>query len=121
MPASSRLRRIDLNLLIALEALLTLRSVTAAANRLHVTQPSMSGSLARLRDYFGDPLLTPAGRKLELTPLAEMLLDPVKETLEIVERTISLRPQFDPATAKRHFQICASEASVLTLLAEVIR
>lgn len=121
MPASSRLRRIDLNLLVALEALLTLRSVTAAANQLHVTQPSMSGSLARLREYFGDPLLVPAGRKLELTPLSEMLLESVKETLEIVERTISLRPGFDPTTAKRHFQICASESTVLTLLAEVMR
>jgi LysR family nod box-dependent transcriptional activator len=121
MPVPGRLRRIDLNLLIALEALLTLRSVTAAANRLHVTQPSMSGSLARLRAYFDDPLLVPAGRKLELTPLAEMLLDPVKEALEIVDRTLSLRPEFDPSTARRHFQICASEATVLTLLAEVIR
>ena len=44
-----RLRHLDLNLLVALEALLSLRSVTAAANQLHVTQPSMSGSLARLR------------------------------------------------------------------------
>lgn len=121
MPGSARLRRIDLNLLIALEALLTLRNVTAAANRLHVTQPSMSGSLSRLREYFGDPLLVPAGRKLQLTPLGEMLLEPVKETLEIVERTISLRPEFDPATARRHFQICASESTVLTLLAEVMR
>lgn len=121
MPPTSRLRRIDLNLLIALEALLSLRSVTAAAQRLHVTQPSMSGSLARLRAHFGDPLLVPAGRKLQLTPLAEMLLDPVKETLEKIDQTISLRPGFDPATARRHFQICASESTVLTLLAEVIR
>lgn len=121
MPATSRLRRIDLNLLVALEALLSLRSVTAAAHRLHVTQPSMSGSLARLRAHFGDPLLVPAGRKLQLTPLAEMLLDPVRETLEKIDQTISLRPGFDPATARRHFQVCASESTVLTLLAEVIR
>jgi LysR family nod box-dependent transcriptional activator len=111
----------DLNLLIALEALLTLRSVTAAAKQLHVTQPSMSGSLARLRLHFSDPLLVPAGRKLELTPLAEMLLEPVRETLEQIDRTISLRPGFEPATAKRHFQICASESTVLTLLAEAIQ
>lgn len=121
MSSSRRLRRLDLNLLIALEALLSLRSVTAAANRLFVTQPSMSGSLARLREHFGDPLLIPAGRKLELTPLAEMLLEPVRETLEKIEHTISLRPQFDPGTAKRHFRICASESTVLTLLAEVMR
>jgi LysR family nod box-dependent transcriptional activator len=116
-----RLRRLDLNLLLALEALLSLRSVTAAASRLHVSQPSMSGSLARLREHFGDSLLVPVGRKLELTALGEMLLDPVREALEKVEATIALRPDFDPATGKRHFLVCASEATVLTLLIEVIR
>ena len=120
MALSTRLRRLDLNLLIALEALLSLRNVTAAAARLHVTQPSMSGSLARLREHFEDPLLVPAGRRLELTPLGELLLDPVREALEKVDAAISLRPVFDPATARRHFQVCASESTVLTLLTEVI-
>lgn len=121
MSTAMRLRRLDLNLLIALEALLSLHSVTAAASQLHVTQPSMSGSLARLREYFGDLLLVPVGRKMELTPLGELLLAPVREALEKIQWAISLRPGFDPATARRHFQICASEATVLTLLAEVIR
>lgn len=116
-----RLRRLDLNLLIALEALLALRSVTAAASRVHVSQPSMSGSLARLREHFGDPLLVPVGRKMELTPLGEMLLEPVREALEKVESAIALRPDFDPATARRHFLVCASESTVLTLLIEAIR
>ena len=120
MLASMRLRRLDLNLLIALEAMLASRSVTAAANRLHVTQPSMSGSLARLREHFGDSLLVPVGRKMELTLLGEMLLEPVRESLEKIESTISLRPEFDPAIARRHFSICASEATVLTLLLDVI-
>lgn len=116
-----RLRRLDLNLLIALEALLATRSVTAAAKRLHVTQPSMSGSLARLRQHFGDPLLTPVGRRMEVTPLGDMLLDPVREALRHVEAAVSLRPGFDPSTARRRFAICASEATVLALLAEVLR
>ncbi len=116
-----RLRRLDLNLLLALDALLTLRSVTAAASRVHVSQPSMSGSLARLREHFGDPLLVPLGRRMELTPLGEMLQEPVRDALEKVEIAIALRPEFDPATARRHFIVCASESSVLTLLAEVIR
>lgn len=116
-----RLRRLDLNLLVVLEALLTLKSVTAAAHRLHVSQPSMSGSLARLRQYFGDSLLVPVGRKMELSPLAELLLDPVREALEKVDEAISLRPDFDPATAQRQFQICASDSTVLTLLTNVMR
>lgn len=116
-----RLRRLDLNLLLALEALLSLRSVTAAASRLHVTQPSMSGSLARLREHFGDTLLVQIGRRMELTPLAEMLLEPVREALEKVEGALALRPDFDPVTANRHFSICASEATVLTLLIDALR
>jgi len=116
-----RLHRLDLNLLLALEALLSLRSVTAAAHRLHVSQPSMSGSLARLREHFNDRLLVPVGRRMELTALGEMLLHPVRDALEKVEAAIALRPDFDPATARRHFTVCASEASVLTLLVEVIR
>ena len=116
-----RLRRLDLNLLVALEALLSTRSVTAAASRLHVTQPSMSGSLARLREHFGDPLLVQVGRRMELTPLGEMLLEPVREALQKVEATVSLRPDFDPASGSRHFAVCASEATVLALLTEVLR
>lgn len=116
-----RLRRLDLNLLIALDALLSTRSVSTAASRLHVTQPSMSGSLARLREHFADRLLVQAGRRMELTPLGEMLLEPVRETLEKIEATVALRPDFDPATAKRHFSMCASEATVLALLTEVLR
>jgi DNA-binding transcriptional LysR family regulator len=116
-----RLRRLDLNLLVTLDALLSLRSVTAAAQRLHVTQPSMSGSLARLRDHFGDPLLVPAGRRLVLSPLAEQLLVPVREALDKVDAAITLRPQFNPATDQRHFTICASEATVLTLLIDAIQ
>lgn len=116
-----RLRRLDLNLLVSLDALLTLRSVTAAASRLHVTQPSMSGSIARLRAHFGDELLTQVGRRMELTPLGEMLVEPVREALEKVEAAVALRPDFDPATARRHFSLCASEATVLTLLIDVLR
>jgi LysR family nod box-dependent transcriptional activator len=116
-----RLRRLDLNLLVALDALLATRSVTAAAQRLHVTQPSMSGSLARLREHFGDALMVQVGRRMTLTPLGETLLGPVRQSLLQVEATISLRPGFDPTTSTRHFAICASEATVLALLTEVLR
>lgn len=118
---SMRLRRLDLNLLLALDVLLSTRSVTVAANRLHVTQPSMSGSLARLREHFGDQLLVKVGRKLELTPLGETLMEPVHELIEKMETTISLRSGFDPLTDRRHFSICASDGTVLTLLVDVLR
>jgi LysR family nod box-dependent transcriptional activator len=121
MPVSARLRRLDLNLLLALEALLHHRSVTAAAAQLHVTQSTMSGSLARLREHFDDPLLVPISRQMGLTPLAELLLPRIRDALEIIEGALSLRPGFSPASAERHLRLCASEATVLTLLQRVIQ
>lgn len=115
-----RLHRLDLNLLIALDALLATHSVTAAARRLHVTQPSMSGSLARLREHFGDALLVPAGRGLQLTPFAELLATSVRHAMEGVQATAELRPTFEPATSRRHFRLSASEATVATLLSDAL-
>jgi len=68
--------KLDLNLLTALKALLTEKNVTRAGEAVHVTQSAMSGILARLRDYFGDPLIVQVGRKMELTSLAESLVEP---------------------------------------------
>jgi LysR family transcriptional regulator, nod-box dependent transcriptional activator len=115
-----RLRRLDLNLLIALDALLSLRSVTAAAHQLHVTQPSMSASLARLREHFDDRLLVQVGRRMELTSLGEELTASVRETLQKIDQTITLRSGFDPKVAKRSFSMCASDGTVLVLLSQVI-
>src|SRR5580698_9309749 len=68
--------RFDLNLIGALQALLTERNVTRAGNRLNVTQPTMSGMLQRLRYQFGDELLVRVGRNMELTPLGQSLVEP---------------------------------------------
>ena len=81
----------------------------------------MSGSLARLREHFRDPLLSRLGMAMELTPLAEMLMQPVQEALERIEAVASMRPGFDPARDRRHFNICASDNTSMGLLQEVIR
>ena len=73
------LKNFDLNLLRALDALLEEKNVTHAGQRLFITQQAASGALQRLREHFGDPLLTPVGRRLELTPLALSLIHPVRE------------------------------------------
>jgi DNA-binding transcriptional LysR family regulator len=65
-----QVRRLDLNLLLAFESLMAERSVTRAAERMSVGQPAMSASLARLRTFFGDPLLVRDGRGLVPTPRA---------------------------------------------------
>ena len=75
------LNRFDLNLLVALDALLTERNVTRAAERVFIAQPAMSRALARLRRHFDDPLLVRVGRELRLTPVAEALVEPVRAAL----------------------------------------
>ena len=115
-----RLDRFDLNLLVVLDALLEERNVTKASERLHIGQSAASGALGRLRDYFGDELLVPVGRKLTLTPLAQSLVEPVRDTLLRARATIARKPGFDPATAERRFSICASDYVTTVLLAAVV-
>lgn len=116
-----RYQRIDLNLLIALDVLLAECNVTRAAERMHMTQSAMSGVLARLREYFDDPLLVPVGRTMRLTPRAESLVQPVREIILRVDSTLGARPDFDAATAQRHFVVIASDYVSHVLLGEALR
>jgi LysR family nod box-dependent transcriptional activator len=116
-----RYHKLDLNLLTALKALLAERNVTRAGESVHVTQSAMSGILARLREYFGDPLIVQVGRKMELTPLAESLVEPVTDVLLRIDATIATRPEFDPLTTRRHFSVVASDYSINVLLLDVLR
>ncbi len=103
------LKGLDLNLLVALDVLLRERSITRGGERLGLSQSAMSGALARLREYFSDPLLVPVGRSLMLTPLAEGLADPVSRILHQIQETVSTRAEFDPAQSDRRFSIMASD------------
>ena len=99
---------LDLNLLIALDALLTDRNVTRAAERIHISQPGMSGALQKLRLHFSDPLLERIGRNLELTARARALVDPVKTILSQIRDLNNQSNEFDPAHARRVFRISAT-------------
>jgi DNA-binding transcriptional LysR family regulator len=118
---SMRFNRLDLNLLVALDALLSEKSITRAGRRLNLSQSAASGALARLREYFEDELLVPVGRNLVLTPLAVSLADAVRDVLLQIQRTIEIKPAFDPATATREFRIFASDFVSTVLLGEVGR
>jgi DNA-binding transcriptional LysR family regulator len=98
------LGRIDLNLLVHLNALLTERSVTRAAARVGIGQSAMSHNLARLRELFGDELLTRGSDGMRLTPRAVTLLEPMQSMLAQVEALVSRNQAFDPATAVRTFR-----------------
>lgn len=113
-----RLGRLDLNLLVALDVLLTERSVSLAADKLCLSQSATSSALGRLREYFGDDLLVVKGRHMILTARAEELIDPVHAVLDQVRTTIAVAPLFDPATNDRQVRIMASDYSTQVLLAD---
>ena len=98
------LGRIDLNLLVHLDALLAERSVTRAATRVGIGQSAMSHNLARLRDLFADELLTRGVEGMRLTPRAATLIEPVRAMLAQVEALVLREQGFDPATAERTFR-----------------
>ena len=109
------IRKIDLNLLVVLDALLDERNVTRAGARLGYTQPTISGMLTRLRDLFGDPLFVRAQRGLLPTPRAEALAVPLKQLLADSQRLVG-RNVFDPTGAKVTFTIASNDYMQLTLL-----
>ncbi|WP_079195452.1 LysR family transcriptional regulator [Streptomyces acidiscabies] len=106
---------LDLNLLVPLDALLRERSVTKAAARLGLSQPTVSASLARLRRHFGDELLTRVGNTYELTPLAEQLTEQVMTALSSADRVFRPRSGFDPAHTRREFTLVGADVHVATL------
>jgi DNA-binding transcriptional LysR family regulator len=111
------LRCVDLNLLVSLDAVLEERNVTRAAERLHLSQSSVSAQLARLRQVFGDPLLIPAktGRGMVPTARALALVGPLKAALRGLEGVVRGRPTFDPMSECRSFQIAATDYAVVVL------
>ncbi len=114
-----RFERLDLNLLVALDALLDERSVSLAADRIFLSQSATSSALGRLREYFGDELLVVKGRQMVLTARAEQLVEPVRAVLEQIRTTISVSPPFDPATCDRTIRIMASDYVTEVLLSPV--
>jgi LysR family nod box-dependent transcriptional activator len=116
MDISDALRRMDLNLVLPLDALLEERHVTRAAESIGIGQPAMSAALARLRRLFGDPLLVRNGRVHELTPMGQSLVEPVRAVLTGLEQLLATTPHFDPGTDERTFTVVASDYVTLVLL-----
>jgi DNA-binding transcriptional LysR family regulator len=114
------IRDIDLNLLVALEALLSERSVTRAAQRLSLSQPAMSAALARLRTLFNDPLLLRTARGMLPTARGVELAAPVKQVLDEIGRIVRQAEAFDPARAEVTFTITASDYVEFTILPRLV-
>ncbi|MFC4274341.1 LysR family transcriptional regulator [Achromobacter aloeverae] len=110
------LRRIDLNLLVTLDALLAELNVTRAAQRLFLAQPTVSVQLARLREVFDDPLLLPGPRGMRPTARALALREPLREALRVLAGTIAPPASFEPVQASVTWRIAATDYSETTVL-----
>lgn len=115
------LRTVDLNLLVALDALLSELHVTRAADRVGVSQPAMSNALSRLRHVFKDELLVRTAAGMQATPRALELAGPTKLILRQIERVLESETEFDPTRAERSFTLRLSDLLSLLLLPELLR
>lgn len=114
------LRKIDLNLLLALHALLSEKHVTRAALRLHRSQPAVSHALAQLRKHFDDPLLVRQNGSMTLTARAQSLAKPLHDALGNLNGLLAA-PQFEPAKAQRRFRLSLSDYSSRIILPPLLR
>src|SRR6266699_3659523 len=109
------LTSLDLNLLVALDALLKEANVSRAALRIGLSQPAASHALQRLRDLIGDPLLVRNGARMELTPRAQALRAPLAQALDQV-RSLFIPDDFDAARSERQFRLMMPDLAVELLM-----
>jgi DNA-binding transcriptional LysR family regulator len=109
------LAALDLNLLVALDALLLEANVSRAAMRVGLSQPAASHALQRLRDMLGDPLLVRTGARMELTPRAQALRGPLAQALDQV-RGLFIPDDFDAASSERRFRLMMPDLAVELLV-----
>ena len=115
------LSRIDLNLFVVFDAIYSEGGITRASKRLSLTQPAISHALGRLREMFDDPLFLRQGKAMIPTPLARVIIDPVRQSLQGFESTLQRVDRFDPATARRHFTVGMRDLRELTVLPNLLR
>lgn len=115
------LHRVDVNLLVALDALARERSVTRAAQRAGVSQSAMSHTLRRLRELFDDPLLVRGRGGMVLTPRAEALAIPLRSGLVSLARTLTQPHPFEPEAARRTFRIVSPDLFDVLVLPTLLR
>ena len=116
----TNLRKLDLNLLLTLDVLLLECNVTRTAERLNLSQPSVSVHLAKLREIFGDPLLLPGAGGMRPTARAQALREPLKHALEALQHAIAPDSPFEPARAVHTWRVAATDYSEMTVLLPIL-
>lgn len=116
----NELQRLDLNLLVTLDALLSERHVTRAAAMLHLSQPAVSVRLAKLRAFFGDPLLISGSSGMLTTTRADALREPLHAALGALRSAVLPAPEFEPSMATRTWSIAATDYGGLAVVLPTI-
>ncbi len=114
------LHRLDLNLLVAFDALMTELNVSKAAEKLFIGQSAMSHSLNRLRQTLDDPILVRTTGGMKPTARAQELIEPIRKALLEIEVTVTAKAAFEPKTAQQRFVIAARDYNELILLPSLI-
>jgi DNA-binding transcriptional LysR family regulator len=113
--------KVDLNLLVVFDAMFQSQSVTLAAERVGLSQSTMSYELAKLRRLFGDPLFVRMSTGMQPTPRALQLAEPVRRALEIVKGDILKQFRFDPQKSRRTYTLCMNDIAELNFLPKVLQ
>lgn len=116
-----RYKGLDLNLLVALDAVFATASITRAAEILNMSQPAVSNAMARSREYFDDPLVSLVGRRMILTPKGEKLKIEIRQLLDQVDRGLCEMNGFDPAGIARTVGVMLPQAVAIRLMPLVCR
>lgn len=116
-----KLHQLDLNLLLALDALISLKSVTRAAEKLFISQPAMSHALNRLRSFFDDPILVRTPQGMQPTQRALYLQQGVHQMLCQLENHLNQPEKFDPLTSQRHFTLSTTDYVECVLVPPLVK
>ncbi|MBB5539149.1 LysR family transcriptional regulator [Rhizobium giardinii] len=114
-------RQLDLNLLLVFEALYDERGVTLTAQRLKISQPTVSFSLNKLREFFKDELFVRHRGTMQPTAFAETLADPVRRIIDMIRSELMQEQTFDPAGTERVFSLTMSDIGELVFLPKLLK
>jgi len=113
--------KLDLNLLSVLVALDERRSVSGAAQKLNRSQPAISAELAKLRNFFDDPLFLRSGNTMQPTPRATAAVKSARSILEQIDKEIVAPPKFDPATCANTVRLALSDVGEIVFLPTILK
>lgn len=114
------LRTLDLNLLLVFDAIYVERSISRAALKLHLSQPTISNALARLRERLADPLFERRAHAMVPTARAKTLAEPIRQALALLERGLRSADDFDYAHAEREFVVAVEDYGETVVLPRFI-